>query len=174
MRVMKSGEIAKQLVHQIFNRKALIIVPECYWTGNECDLLVVSSNLKIIDVEIKISKSDFKADRKKDKWYFNWDYKIDGEFKSDYSKRRNREFPKSIWKHYFAMPETIYDDSLIEFLPSKNCGILLFRENEYGRIFWKLQKRAIANKEAQSISAENCLDIARLANLRMWNALSKI
>lgn len=61
--------IARALVRQTFNRKYLVVVPNCNWTGHECDLLVVTENLRIIDVEIKISRADLKADAKKEKWW---------------------------------------------------------------------------------------------------------
>ena len=41
---------------------ALVMVPNCYWTGDECDLLVVRNDLRLVDVEVKISRSDLKAD----------------------------------------------------------------------------------------------------------------
>ena len=59
--------IARTLARQTFEKKNLVIVPNCNWTGNECDLLVVTPDLRIIDVEVKISRSDLKADTKKNK-----------------------------------------------------------------------------------------------------------
>ena len=57
--------IAATLARQIFHRKHLVVVPNCSWPGSECDLLVVTPSLRIIDVEIKISRADLLADTKK-------------------------------------------------------------------------------------------------------------
>ena len=49
------------VVRQLFQRRVLA-VPNCCWTGSECDLLVIAPCLRIIDVEIKISRADLRAD----------------------------------------------------------------------------------------------------------------
>lgn len=54
--------IARALAQQTFNRKYLVVVPNCNWTGYEADILAVTENLRLIDVEIKISRADLKAD----------------------------------------------------------------------------------------------------------------
>lgn len=93
-------QIASFLARVTFSHKHLVIVPNCSWPGAECDLLVVTPNLRIIDVEVKISRADLKADKAKDKWFHGWDWRIDGH---DYApeKRRTREFPRRVWKHYY-------------------------------------------------------------------------
>ena len=60
--------IARELAVGLFARR-LVVVDNCIWTGHECDLLCVTTDLRIVDVEIKISRSDLKADAKKDKWF---------------------------------------------------------------------------------------------------------
>lgn len=49
--------IAGALARQFFQRKHLVVVPQCNWTGHECDLLVVTTDLRVIDVEIKVSRA---------------------------------------------------------------------------------------------------------------------
>src|SRR5690554_6203769 len=61
--------IARELAINFFNRKHLVVVPNCNWTGYEADVLAVTTDLRLIDVEIKISRADLKADAKKDKWW---------------------------------------------------------------------------------------------------------
>lgn len=46
-------KIATLLATRFFNNKYLVVVPNCNWTGYECDLLAVTENLRIIDIEIK-------------------------------------------------------------------------------------------------------------------------
>lgn len=63
------SNIARALALQVFARKYLVMVPNCNWTGYECDLLAVAPDLRIVDIEVKISRADLKADAKKDKWW---------------------------------------------------------------------------------------------------------
>lgn len=53
--------IGRVLARQVFQSKHLIIIPNCKWTGDEIDLLVVTPDLRIIDVEVKISRADLKS-----------------------------------------------------------------------------------------------------------------
>src|SRR5690606_35854304 len=41
--------IARALAQQTFNRKYLVVVPNCNWTGYEADILAVTENLRLID-----------------------------------------------------------------------------------------------------------------------------
>jgi hypothetical protein len=166
--------IAAALSRQIFNHKYLVVVPNTSWTGNECDLLVVTENLRVIDVEIKISRSDLKADAKKDKWFQNWDYRIDGpQAFGDQSARRAREWPQKVWKHYYALPAEIWNDSLLETLGSPKSGVLLLQRDEKGAIKVQVKRIAAPCREAERLSATQAVDIARLASLRMWDAYEK-
>jgi len=166
--------IARALAIQTFQAKSLVMVPRCNWTGNECDLLIVTNDLRIIDVEIKISRQDFKADRKKEKWFHSWDWKIDGPWSN--KRKRPRRLPSKIWKHYFAIPREVWSEDLIEFLPSKDCGVITLWKSERsdGLIVCNVVKRAIPSKTAEKISAQSAVAIARLASLRMWNAYHQL
>lgn len=160
--------IAGALAQQIFNRKYLVVVPNCTWTGYECDLLAITPNLRIVDVEVKISRVDLKADARKDKWFHSWNYKIDGPWTIDktHADRRPRDWPKKVWKHYYAMPKDIWRADLVECMPA-NSGVLLLTERR-GRIEVSSIRVAKPNPDAEKISAENAIDMARLASLRMW------
>ncbi|MHB1955905.1 MAG: hypothetical protein ACYCOU_19415 [Sulfobacillus sp.] len=168
------GRVARELAVNVFRREYLVVVPNCNWPGNECDLLVVTRNLRVIDVEIKISRSDLKADAKKDKWYHYWDWKIDGPYTGDdrLARRRTREWPKRVWKHYYCVPAEIWDDSLMSSLPSPKSGVLLLTDHELNPI--RVRRRAHACRTADPIAAADVLNIARLASLRMWDALGKL
>lgn len=166
--------IAAALSRQIFNHKYLVVVPNTSWTGNECDLLVVTENLRVIDVEIKISRSDLKADAKKDKWFHYWDYKIDGPAAfGDQSARRAREWLQKVWKHYYALPAEVWSDSLLETLGSPRSGVLLIDRDDSGAIKVKVKRMAAPCRDAERLSATQAVDIARLASLRMWDAYEK-
>lgn len=180
--------IARAIALQTFKRRYLVAVPNCNWTGHECDLLVVTENLRIIDVEIKISRADLKADAKKEKWWrrpYNWN------FTSEYSRHHGCPAPDvpllhpvKVWKHYYAVPADIWKPDLLDSLPSQASGVLLVHRdyaNGYPKpaghrpeITISCLRRATPSREAQSISAAEAVDIARLASLRMWESYQEV
>jgi len=177
--------IARAIALQILDRKCVVLVDNCNWTGHECDVLAVTRDLRIIDIEVKISRSDLKADADKGKWWHRTFAGV-GERKEvfDESGRLmsvmqpslwNSEaltHPRKVWKHYYAMPAEIWKPELLECLPSKASGILLLSEqrNSTTPIAVHCERRATPCKAAAPITAADALDIARLANLRMWEA----
>lgn len=170
------GMIARALALQFFQRKYLCVVPNCNFTGYECDMLCVTENLRIIDVEIKISRADLKADAKKDKWwhkgFVGYAPGPGGGQRAEYSSTP-LEWPRKVWKHYYAMPADIWRDDLVDFLPSDSSGILLLREgNSPGRIDVECYRRSKPCKDAQKISPEQAVNVARLASLRMWDQIA--
>lgn len=169
--------IAAALARQTFKRKYLVVVPNCNWTGHECDLLVVTENLRIIDVEIKISRADLKADAKKDKWWRRFGSVYDPE-RHQYVERPKQplQHPQRVWKHYFAMPAEIWDDSLLEFLPSPASGVILLRDGSWPQteLMATVARRATPSRQADRISHEQAVNIARLASLRMWDAYDAV
>jgi len=174
--------IAGALARQFFNRKHLVVVPECNWTGHECDLLVVTTDLRVIDVEIKTSRADLRRDAAKDKWWHYLSYQeaqdlgLGAEWGHTRETRRSRLWPPKVWKHYLAVPKDIWDDSLFEALPSPASGVLLL-ERRGDRRRWlvvQCQRRATPNRDAKKISADSAIDIARLASLRMWDSYDRL
>lgn len=157
------GVIARHVATQTLAKKCVVLVDRCNWTGYECDVLAVTTDLRLIDVEVKISRADFKADAKKDKWWHRLSWG------GDVGPPQRRQWPPKVWKHYFAMPRELWDDALFEFMPSPASGLLLVREH-MGRIEVNCHRRATPDKNAARISAAAAIDIARLANLRMWDA----
>jgi hypothetical protein len=145
-----------------------VLVDNCNWTGHECDVLAVTTDLRIIDVEVKISRADLKADADKYKWWHRASYRWGEPEPAPVA----REWPIKIWKHYYAMPADIWKPELLDCLPSKASGVLLLREQRNGQtpVIVSCQRRAKPNKDATRLTPANVMDIARLANLRMWNA----
>jgi hypothetical protein len=143
-------------------------VPNCNWTGNECDLLVVEPRLRLIDVEIKTTRSDLLADPGKDKWWHPL-----GFWHGERPPRKPREWPQQIWKHYYCLPLAVWQDDLIGALPPKS-GIVLIHEGQHGQPYLKVLRRCRANPNAKPIDHGQAINIARLAGLRMWDALREI
>ena len=160
------SNIARAIALQTLARKCVVLVDNCNWTGHECDVLGVTTDLRIIDVEVKISRADLKADAKKDKWWHRlWWRDIHG-------PEQLREHPPKVWKHYYALPREIWKADLLECLPSKASGVLLLWEHN-GHVQVSCERRATANKDAHRLTPQQAMDIARLANLRMWEAYNQ-
>jgi len=159
--------IARAIAIQTLQRKCLVLVDNCNWTGHECDVLGVTNDLRIIDVEVKISRADLKADAGKDKWWqrMGWPDICGPE--------QLHPHPRKVWKHYYAMPREIWKPELVDCLPSPASGILLLRQNHGGTappVIVDCVRRAIPAKDAYRLTAAEALDVARLASLRMWEA----
>jgi len=163
---LTENRIAKGLAHGILNDRSILVVPRCGWCGSECDLLVVTRALKIIDVEIKISRSDLKADAKKEKWWRGrpWSRRGPGP----------RRWPDKVWKHYYAVDASIWHPDLLASI-SDASGVILVKPDARFRGGLQIEpiRRAIPCREAQPITPADAIDIARLASLRMWSALTK-
>ncbi len=167
--------IARALAMDFFERKHLVLVPNCNWTGRECDLLIVTRDLRIIDVEIKISRADFRADAAKEKW---WHYGLgtwSGESPNSkwiYPKKERKPWPPKIWKHYYALPAALWKSEMREQMGSPMSGVLLLSQ-AHGKLQVSPVKQAKPNRAAERIDASDAIDIARLASLRMRAALAK-
>jgi len=165
--------IARAIATQTLASRCVVLVDNCKWTGHECDVLGVTADLRIIDVEIKISRSDLRADARKDKWW----HRQYGEWIA--SERRQeqiltpRTHPPKVWKHYYALPAEIWTPELADSLPSPASGVLLLREADradIGLVRVSCWRRATPCRDAYRLTPEQTVGIARLANLRMWEA----
>ncbi len=164
------ASIGKVLAEGLFMGKSILAIPCCNWTGHEADLLVIERNgLRIIDVEIKISRSDLKADIKKDKW---WKRRTWSRSKLPEPTRQRAEWPPKVWKHYYAMPAEIWKEELMESIPATS-GVLLLHRNDAGYVYFTPKRHAKPNNAAKPIGPSDCIDLARLAGLRMWRALAQ-
>lgn len=173
--VWSEHTIARAIALQTLARKCVVLVDNCNWTGHECDVLGVTTDLRIIDVEVKISRADLKADARKDKWWNR-----SGSWRAWAGETRPdpiaRPHPPKVWKHYYALPADIWKPELLECLPSKASGVLLLREPRDWRepaVVVSCERRATPDKYATRLKPEQVMDIARLANLRMWEAYSQ-
>lgn len=163
--------IAGEIARQTLARKCVVLVDNCNWTGHECDVLAVTTDLRVIDVEVKISRADLKADAAKDKWWHRqWGRYNPATQAYDKPPDIPREWPPKVWKHYYALPAEIWRDDLIEAMPSRKSGVLLLSQKPGEFVQVKCHRRATPCRDATRLTASNVMDIARLANLRMWDA----
>lgn len=173
------GIIAGTIARQTLASKCVVLVDRCVWTGYECDVLAVTRELRIIDIEVKISRADLKADAKKDKWWHRRNFSNfhigTGRAHGPEAPAIRNDWPTRVWKHYYAMPADIWKPELLASLPSTKSGVILLREQCHGAIaVAEVVRRATPNKEAARITPEDVIDIARLANLRMWDAYKEL
>lgn len=181
--------LARAVALQVLNRKCLVLVDNCIWTGHECDVLGVTRDLRIIDVEIKISRADLKADAKKEKWWHrqylgqgprtelhNASGKLIGIHSPPIYDSQPRVWPPKVWKHYYCFPKDLWVPELANHLPSQESGVLLFyrQRNSHTPIAMTVERSAKPNKQAEKITPADAIDIARLANLRMWEAYNRL
>lgn len=149
---------------------ALCVVDRCTKMGSECDLLVIDSSLRAVDVEIKISRADLKADRDKGKWF---DFQRWDPATRDWAKTP-REWPQNIWKHYYVVAAPIWCDELLEHCQPKSGVITITMRDKPGpyQLDYELhvRRRATPNRNCEPLKPDVIADVARLASLRMWDA----
>jgi hypothetical protein len=167
------GSIARVLARNTFDGM-LCVLPNTTWTGCEIDLLVVGPGLRMIDVEIKITRADLRADKHKDKWwhYPNWDRRIHLERPA----RQPRAWPLRTWKHYYAMPAQLWNDEMHAEVQAISGVLLVHDSNRAGGKLGRVEcvKRAKPCRDAPVLSHSQVINLARLASVRMWDAYFKL
>ena len=160
---MTTPEMEK-LIYTYFESGSLAIVPKVtknngwldteanpmIWkniVNHECDILIVTKNRYLTEVEIKISLSDLKADFKK--------------------KHQHKD--ENIKNFYYAFPAEMKEKA-IELIPEE-AGILIVVKKECGIPYRKIEcyRKPKINKEAKSINDIVLSKIYRLGYLRYWN-----
>ena len=133
-----------------FNPRINLCVPNVSWGFNihECDLLVLTKNQYLIEVEIKLSKSDLKADLKK----------------------RHKHINRKIKHLYFALPEEL--EPHIEYVPER-AGIFIVRPGKTQDKVHKIRYPK-TNLEALPITDRQAFQFARLGALRIWGMKREI
>jgi DNA repair protein MmcB-like len=153
--------VSKAIAQQVFGR-AVLVVPQCGWTGYECDLLVIPKCLRIVDVEVKVSAADLRADINKQKW---WHYRP---WSRRHQQAERKQWPDKVWKHYYALPKEIWRDSMYAQVPEASGILLLHTSKTTGDVRVDCVRRAKPCREAKPITAADAIDLARLVSLRLW------
>ena len=135
-----------------FNPRQNIVVPNVSWSmfnRMECDLVVLSKDNYATEIEIKITKSDLKADAK---------------------KRHEHKHPL-LARNFFAVPYHL-EDVALETIP-EHCGLYVITPVTYrhGSMHTRhavtLVRRAKRNKDAIQWTADKRCKLARLGTLRI-------
>jgi hypothetical protein len=125
-----------------------MMVPNVSWgliLGlHECDILRVTDSRYAHEIEIKISKADLIADKKK----------------------RHGHSHELLRTLTFAIPEDLYGPCY-EHIPS-HAGILTV--DEYGRC--TEQRKPMIDKGARKLTEKEYLKVGKLASMRIWKMMS--
>lgn len=175
--IYTASRIAAVLARRKFDG-ALCVVDECgELNGSRCDLLVVSRNLRAIDVEIKIDRADVRRDRKKDKWFSV------GRERDERGRliQTPREWPRNVWKHYYVVAAPIWSDDLLEHCQPRSGVVVIDLSGFTPKAFqarWSggltVKRRAQANPDNKPLDHDSVINIARLASVRMWDAYEEL
>jgi hypothetical protein len=183
--------IARAIAKQILHDKCIVLLENTSWAGHESDLLGVTTDLRLIDVEVKISRADLKRDAAKEKWWHRGPITglgapvekraPDGRLLSSQRPFLQEStalfWPPKVWKHYYAVPAEIWKPEIEETLPSPNSGVLTLMRQRHEKgapVVVHCVRRAKPNRDCDRISAADALDIARLASFRMWEAFKEL
>lgn len=184
---MTADDITRCLAASLF-KSDLVVVDRCCWPGSECDLLVVTPNLRVIDVEVKISRADLKADRDKSKWFMQPDWLWGKEHGPPMPNNLPRDWPKNIWKHYYAVPASLWRPEFVNLIkPMSGVITVDVARAEAGdrrrqaqaakppsQWFHKVVRRARPNKANEPIGPKSLRKIAYLASFRLWRSYDDI
>ncbi len=146
---MKSNEV-EIAVSNLINYRTNTIVPNVSWglgLYHECDMLVLDSQDRFTEIEIKVSASDLKADFKKTHGHYS----------------------KIISRLVYALPREIYEKhgSIIP----RNCGVIVLEYIEIGerKILKATWERVVKhNKLKEKPSPKVIRKFMELGCMRIW------
>lgn len=146
---MNSCEIEIAVATQ-FNPRMNLIVPNVSWGLNfnyELDLIIVTQNQYAWEVEIKISLSDLRAEKRK-------------HFLAHTSDK--------IKRLYFAVPYYLEDKAMA--LIPKRAGLLSINE----KLVASLVKAPEINTNARKLKEDEISKLGKLAAMRIWSLKEKL
>jgi len=132
----------------LFGKRKNIIIPNCFieWgtaTDHECDILIIKPSGYAIEVEIKMSVSDFKADMKKKHSHIN----------------------EKLRQLYYAMPENVFDACKHD-IPDYAGVLILYNYDNFERV---KELKYAPKKEARKLTIEEQNKLMRTGIMKYWN-----
>ena len=130
--------------------KGQIVVPNALLGPYEADFITITKSDYLIEVEIKISISDFRA---------------------DFKKKHYHDCPE-VNALYYAFPKELYEKhkaEMEELCDKVGAGIILIRAGEYSSFFDKIAKKPKLRKVAP-LTVYQKLKFAKLGCLR-WPSI---
>jgi len=145
---MNSKEIELAVARK-FNTRVNLIVPNVFWGlgfNYELDLMIVTPAHYAYEVEIKISISDLKAEKKKQLWAHH-DKRIKG--------------------LYFAIPDDLKEKAIP--LIDKNAGILTVYGDCFAGLHCNILRKPTINNSARKLNDPEIDKLYKLCTMRVWN-----
>lgn len=146
-------------ISKYFGVRKNIIVPNISWglLSHEVDMLILRKSGIAIEVEIKISLQDFKADMNK--------------------QHQHKEALNRITYFYYAMPEILYNKC--KNLIPKNAGVIVCSRyhNEWNKkdsVVCRTVKDAVKIKDARKLTIDEQFKVTLLGCMRIFNLKTKI
>lgn len=141
-------------IARFFDTRKNIVVPNVSWgLGiHECDVLVVTKAGYAIEVEIKTSRADIVAD----------------------TKKRHGHNSNKLRSLVFAIPKSL--ERCADLIPER-AGIITVEDYEHEnnhRLYCSILKKAQINREAEKLSYEDIIRVAKLGAMRIWNLKEEI
>lgn len=130
---------------EYFDSRKNIIAPNISWGlgfKHELDLLILTKNNYVYEVELKISKQDLKRDLLK----------------------THKHKSNKITRLYYAIPES-FESLALDILP-KHTGILIAKQISYYKKIIEIRKPI--RQKARKLNAEELNILCRLIHIRYW------
>jgi hypothetical protein len=151
MEKLHSGDIEIMIARHL-NPRLNLIVPNVSWGlgSYEKDLLVLTPNGYAWEIEIKVSKSDLIADKKKTHGHYS----------------------NLIKRLYFAVPEYLEKDALLH-IPER-AGLFIItnpftKNGKYIDSYVNLVKAPLINTKATKLSDKQIKKLYELSAMRLWS-----
>lgn len=145
---LNSDDIARAVV-SFLNYRRYVIVPNVSWGINmhECDLLAINSDHYATEVEIKISRSDLIADKK---------------------KPHHQQHHARLRRLMFAIPAHMNRSEVLQHVP-QHAGIIVVDHGWKDGLFdCKVVRRGQLNPNAKPWGPTERFELARLGVMRFW------
>ena len=148
LEIMEASEVAFLVATKrnspFYYRKHMCVVPNVSYGMNldyEADILAITTAGCVLECEIKVTVSDFKADMKKRKWIL----------------------PPRYHKFYYAVPDYIYG-RVANIRRPDGTGIITVSDNHV-----EVPLLATHHSRTSKMEAADVLQLARLGAMRLWS-----
>lgn len=148
------------VARDIFNWRKFLVVPNVSWglLPHEADLLAMTDAGYLTEIEVKVSKADFLADREK--------------YKHRLAEARGQH--ELIKEFYYAMPWSVWDKCKPEDLPT-GAGLILVGRGEYDKQTQaRIQQAPVVNFRARKARDDERIQLMRLGYMRYWSRMEAV
>lgn len=146
---------------------------QCFWNNHlfpwESDLLVVSKSGYVTEVEVKISREDWMADRHKAKWRPCTPKWAKGE---DIHHTKGWKYIK---RFFYAVPSDVLEKGVPEFVDS-TTGIIEVKtfDRSWGQKRLPLIARPAVNRKAEKLTPQLMTRLYQSMYHRAWDARKRV